>query len=416
MAKSRPAIVMVSKFIVHSDAKFNSYVNYMDRSEAKRSEKFKEFNAFKFDGYHEYMENPYKSTGLFSKDFSVMGEEEKQLLKEKFTVAQKNKSPMWQTVFSFDNAWLEEQGLMDGKVHYLNEDPIKEAVTVAMNEQMRMMKMGDTANWTAAIHYNTDNVHVHVALIEEQPTRQKIMYGGVEQFKAKIPPKVIDKMKSKFSNSLINRDLELARISYLIRSELRLGTGKDGLNDIRVRKSLTKLLNTLPEDKRLWQYGNNAMNPFKNELNYVTDLILKSENPRALKELDSKLDDEMNFFKRLYGEGTKEFERFKDYKKNKFGEMYKDNGNKILTELKAIQRNGGIEKTMQANHAAKRKPRFSAKGFVSKKNVNAIKKAFGQTRQDYLGRLAYQRMQAEKEHAVQQQNTNQQTDRGYDYD
>lgn len=413
MAKGRPAIVMVAKFVVHSDAKFNSYVNYMDRTEAQRSEKFNEFNAFTFDGYHEYMENPYKSTGLFSKDYSMMGDREKQLLKDKFTVAQENKSPMWQTVFSFDNAWLEEQGLMDGKVHYLNEDPIKEAVTLAMNEQMRLMKMGDTANWTAAVHYNTDNVHVHVALVEEVPTRQKFIYGGEEQYKAKIPPKVMDRMKSTFSNSMVNRDMELARISYLIRTELKLGTGRDGLRDVRVRKTLTNLLNKLPEDKRLWQYGNNAMIPFRDELNYVTDLILKDENPHALKELDGRLDGEMNFFKRLYGEGTKEFERFKEYKSNKLAELYKDNGNSILKELKIIQRNGGIEKVGQAG---KRRIQSGGKSFVSKKNVSAIKKAFGKNKQDYLGKLAYQRLQAEKENAAHQQKQNQETDRGYGYD
>lgn len=34
----------------------------------------------------------------------------------------------------------------------------------------------ENATWSAAIHYNTDNIHVHVATVEPAPCRQKKMY------------------------------------------------------------------------------------------------------------------------------------------------------------------------------------------------------------------------------------------------
>lgn len=258
MAKGTPAIVNVMKYVLPGSAKYGGYIRYMDREEAKRSEYFNEYNALGYDGYHSYMENPYKSTGLFSKDHDQLDSKQKMELKARFEQAEKNKSPMWQSVFSFDNNWLEEQGLYDPRIGYLNESSIKEAVHKAMETQMDTMRFGDTTEWSAAIHYNTDNIHVHVALVERVPTREWL--EDRQQFKAKVPKQTLRQMKSTFSNSMVDHDRELARISYLIRTDLADRSLQKGIaRDSGVRRDLARLMNELPADKRKWKYGMDAL-------------------------------------------------------------------------------------------------------------------------------------------------------------
>ena len=52
--------------------KFSGYIAYMSRSEAVRTESYAShnfaFDDMDFDGYNNYMSNPEKSSGLFSKD------------------------------------------------------------------------------------------------------------------------------------------------------------------------------------------------------------------------------------------------------------------------------------------------------------------------------------------------------------
>lgn len=61
-----PAIILKSKFVMAQDKIFSSYVDYVDRSEAVRNKHYKDYNAVSFAEYHVYMENPEKSTGLFT--------------------------------------------------------------------------------------------------------------------------------------------------------------------------------------------------------------------------------------------------------------------------------------------------------------------------------------------------------------
>lgn len=67
------------------------------------------------------MDDTEKSTGLFTAGVSNLSVAQKSQLKEVFKTAQDNDSLMWQTVISFDNRWLEMNGLYDSKANGRNE-------------------------------------------------------------------------------------------------------------------------------------------------------------------------------------------------------------------------------------------------------------------------------------------------------
>ncbi|EUJ42869.1 MobP2 family relaxase [Listeria riparia] len=339
MSKQRPAIVQVSKFVNASDKKYAGYINYMGRTEAQRSKYFGEYNALSFDRYQQYMHNPSKSSGLFSSGYGYLDKKGKGQYREWFKEAQENKSPMWQDVYSFDNQDLIEWGIYNPTTKSLNEAIIMDATRVAMDEKIKLMNLGDTAKWTASIHFNTDNIHVHVGMVEVQPTRPKVTYKGEEMYRGAVPKSTLDKVKSKFINHIVDRNQELAMLDHLIRKELAGSLGKQGqLKDLMLRKEMVHLINTLPPDLRKWQYGRKEMAPYRQAIDHISESFLKEKKGTELQMLNKALDNEMHFRKNLYGEGTKEFERFKDYKANKMKELYSTMGNTILKELKAIRR------------------------------------------------------------------------------
>ena len=113
-------VIVKSKFITHSSDKFNSYINYMNREEAIRNEAYSRYSL-----YSDYMGNPEKTTGLFDKEKDILSKEDINKSKKLFELAQKNKSIMWQDVFSFDNLWLEKNGLYNSRTHELDEKNLK---------------------------------------------------------------------------------------------------------------------------------------------------------------------------------------------------------------------------------------------------------------------------------------------------
>ena len=104
--ETKPGVVVVTKFCKSKSQAFMKYVDYMNREEAVRLENESQFNL-----YTDYMGNSEKTTGLFTKQKDMLSKEERDALKKGFEMAQKNGSLMWQTVISFDNWWLDENGI-----------------------------------------------------------------------------------------------------------------------------------------------------------------------------------------------------------------------------------------------------------------------------------------------------------------
>src|SRR5690625_7580768 len=122
----------------------------------------------------DYMDDNEKEGELFTKLYKYLNNEEKKEMKRNFTLAQKNGSPMWQDVISFDNEWLSEQRLYDPETKKLDEDKVKNVVRESMSTLLKAENMQESGLWTASIHYNTDNIHVHIAKIGRASCRERV--------------------------------------------------------------------------------------------------------------------------------------------------------------------------------------------------------------------------------------------------
>lgn len=352
MEEKSVGVVVISKFLISSNKKFKKYINYMGRDEAIRNEYFNRYSI-----YEDYMGNPEKTTGLFDSNSNCMSKEEKEYAQKLFEQAQKNGSVMWQDVFSFDNKWLEEQGIYDPLTGSLDENKIKNAVRKAIDYSLEKKDMKDTAIWNGAIHYNTDNIHIHVAICEPNPKTTR----------GKRTQKTLDKMKSVFVNELLNSRENYKAINDSIRNNI-VSPNEEKMNDINLKRLAKKVIKNLSDDKRQWHYGYNTMQEANKYLDEMTEYYIKTYKRKEYEELLEKLDKQEQILKEAYGEGGRE--KYKDYKQNKIDELYQRMGNAFLTEIKNIQ----LENKKTYNKPFKK--RYN-KTILSKKDINRINKALG---------------------------------------
>lgn len=111
---SSPGVIDSTKFVSATSNGFQSYLDYMNRPEAVRTEAYAWYNVAmddlketNFDTYNYYMSNPEKTSALFSDAHDFLTPEQVEQTIQLFQQAQNNRSLMWQHVVSFDNAWLE---------------------------------------------------------------------------------------------------------------------------------------------------------------------------------------------------------------------------------------------------------------------------------------------------------------------
>lgn len=366
-------IVVATEFCSPEDDAYQGYIDYMDRSEATRKEHFSDYNIF--ERYLNYMDNDKKTSidgadikkmsALFTDEFDNLSKEQKRELKKVYQTAQKNGSLMWETIISFDNAYLEKLGVYDSKTGQLNERVMKQVTRKAINAMLDNEGLNN-ATWSSTIHYNTDNIHIHVASVEAYPTRERRMYKqyvkvkekGKWQYKMilnkqtgrkeKIPildrnGKPIERMeyKGKFSSKSIklckrsvemelNKDKELNKeMTTFIRERLVKGVREgDILEDDKLRTSLMNLYEKLPHDvsQNLWKYNANIMKPYKAEIDKISRLYIKKYHEDDFNKLMIDLNTRGKQYKESYGSDN-------NFVENKIKDLYSRLGNSILREL-----------------------------------------------------------------------------------
>lgn len=352
--KITPAIIHKVRWVSCGNKKFKSYIDYIDRDEATRNHKFDSFSL-----YNDYMGNPEKSGSLFTEKNDYMNKKEIKELKKNFELAQKNKSMMWQDVFSFNNDWLIENGYLNPKTKVLDEAKIRNAIRKSMAE---LTKDGNENEliWSASIHYNTRHIHVHVASVELKPNKKNLKKDFRERGKRKM--KVIKTMKSKFINDLRNRDEFYQELDVLVRDNM-VGSKKEYsfMKDRILREKMLDMLRHLPKDKREWNYER-----IKEAKPYVDSL--------SKYYVENFCRDDFQKFKKIVIEDRKEQLKIygtpKDLSKlsephYKEADLYRRMGNTIIKELKDFVKEEEYKnKRLQY---LKEKKKYKKKSYRSKK-------------------------------------------------
>lgn len=321
-------MILASRFCVSGSDEFNNYIEYIDREQAVRAEHFTEFSL-----YNDYMANPDKTSALFTADCDRLSDEQKSQLKNSFSAAQKSGSLMWQNVISFDNRWLCQNGFYNAVTGELKEDKIVELTRSAMDVMAEKENMTDTIIWSAAIHYNTDNIHIHIAAVEYTPTRDIIRSGVFAgQQRGKLKLSTLRSMKTAAMDKLFDREKEHIRITNLIRQGIVAGTNKDELSsDRKMRRQIECIISRLPKNKSLWKYNNRAVKPVQPLINELTNMYIRKYHKKEYRQLTQKISEEQQFLTEAYGKGS---EKAAKYSENKMIDLYTRMGNTILDQLK----------------------------------------------------------------------------------
>lgn len=325
---------------------YNGYIDYIGRAEAA---------VVSYTGYQDYMDNPQKSQGLFSADKLSLSPEEKRWFKELFQTAQDNGSLLWRPIISFDNKWLAENGLYDAETNTVDRNRLAEYTQKAMSRMLKKEGLDSSAIWIAAVHNNTDNIHIHVAITEPNPQRKSMIVDGQRQFRGKFKNSSLGAAKAAIVNSVLQQSKENQMINNIIRGRIIQGK-KDRMlsSDPEFSRAFLALLAELPPDRRLWHYNMNAMEPYRPMLNSLSSLYIQRYHKEDYLQLQALIQQQEAKYSRAYGQGKKVKNNFA---KNKEADLYSRLGNQILKEMSNYQqeKEEAQKKTMRMLHRSRRK-------------------------------------------------------------
>ena len=328
-----PGIVVITKFVRSSSTVFSSYIKYMDRDEAVNGGAIhSSYSAYS----EEYMGNSEKTTGLFSMDYDQLSEEIAQIYKEQFEQAQKNGSLLWQTVVSFDNEWLEELGIYDSESQVLDEVRIRGAVRLFMKTLLDREEL-HLAAWTAAVHYNTGNIHVHIAIVDPTGERKLVkdgQYAG--EPKGTWGIRSIRYAKSAAVNELLDLDQTMKQLNDLIRQSIVKPLREQGREETILQADLEQLLIKLEQevpDFQKWKYGLSEMQSYRKEIDAITKRWLQQVHPEDWNEIQLAWNELEKQQERAYGKSS----RKQTYRMNQEKDLYKRCGNAILQTLREAE-------------------------------------------------------------------------------
>ncbi|WEV52111.1 relaxase MobL (plasmid) [Lactobacillus sp. ESL0731] len=336
---------------------YGKYIGYMMRKQALASKKKSEGlsqkeeaelarvtkGAAKYDAPNIEGKNKVLQ-GYFSSDQNTIRLKDLGSIRQKMRSAQANNSVLWQDVISFDNNYLRKMGVFDPTTGYLDEAGIRKASAAMMSNLIKEENL-NLPFWTASIHRNTDNIHIHFALVEginSRPEKHFTDKHGVEHTAPTGWRKAttIHHMKSNFTGTMFDTSSMLKEMN-LQRNKITKGMAAAFDQSLQkepsFQKELNKFVKTLPENTAKWRWADLNSNQRK-QLNNLVDLTMK-DNPSYQKwnNLFSKY---QTYYTEMYGQS-------KDNKKNTAAKKWEDlkyrAGNSLLKELRTV--------TEQSNHA-----------------------------------------------------------------
>lgn len=371
-----PGIILSGKFTLpHSSESYGGYADYLTRTEAlerdKNSENRRKKEAQEILDYHRMLRNPnidkkdkdfgryvYYTTrkyaldqknkknekgekilsGVFSDELNQMTIKDKRDFSAVLTEAQTKGSVMWEDVVSFDNAYLEENGLYNSTTGELDEERLQKATRKMMDKFAKLEDLHQP-RWMASIHRNTDNIHIHLATIELEPSRKLMIVDNKKQPRGKRKQKTLDKMKNDFGTEL----LQMSDLFYAV-TDQRQKAVEDIKKYLEMRQE--KDIYTQTIDYLDNHVGNDWHKKVKRnhvsykkldgEGKYLVDQVVKkvaSEDETFRKDLEDYHDMikvNNDIFKRMYGQ---KYDEKEEYISTRSADLKERLGNSTLKEL-----------------------------------------------------------------------------------
>lgn len=391
-----PGVVLSMEFDLPSTEPYGGWLEYIDRSEAV---------VLDYSGYQDYMDHPEKTSGLFSADRLFLAPEEKEKVKAAFDLAQENGSVLWRPIISFDNDWLAQNGLYEPETRTIDRNKLIECTRRSVAKMLEKEKLEGSAIWIGAIHSNTDNIHIHLAIVEPQPTRPVIIRDGKTQIRGKFKYGSLAAGKSAVVNGIMQQSKENQLINSIIRDAIINGKKERMLSTDRDFADLFRqLTDSLPPDHRLWKYNMDAMTPYRPAIDQLSNLYLEKYHSEDLQQLRKLLNVQQEKYRQAYGDGKT---AKNNYAQNKEQDLYTRLGNKILAELRNYDQER-IKAERKAESLRKRRMRrieqadlaiqkhLQVNEALLANSVNQLLYALDDEYQHYKNQIAYEREQLDE--------------------
>ena len=383
-------ITMMTRFVQNSGAGFSDFLDYIGREEA--------VDPFAYSEYvSEYMDNPEKTYGLFTENRDFLSEGDREKMRECFATAQDKGSLLWQSVLSFDNRWLSINGIYNFKTEMLDEEKMRECTRAAMRELFRRENM-EGFIYAAAIHKNTDNIHVHIAIADPEPVWKegagrcyRNRKGELLQ-RGKFKNKSIEAVKSKFTSEVFRGQQENIKINEIMRGQILSKQNDFSMKEnIQLRSQFIKLAESLPDDLRLLKYNNNAMLAYRADIDRLSKQYVDkyySEEMQELREL-IRIQDER--YRITYGKNA----QGRSFAQNKEAELNERLGNSILSairEYKMRERQSGRKKGSSSRKTSPKSAYYPA--------LRTIKKSLYKDIQSMKNQSAYEALRYREDNEI----------------
>ena len=369
-------IIAVCRFCEAGSKTFARYVSYIDRKDATRQSEVNKFNIFSH--YMDYMDDDMKTvadqsrqtekvSALFTRDMDTLSTVAKKGIRKAFQSAQENGSNMWQTVISFENSYLQRQGLYDPETGVLNEAQLRQAARKAIGRMLQKEKL-ENAVWTAAFHYNTDNIHIHIAIAEPEPMREKKTYtiyardedgtylrdtdghkvplrdasGKIHErkaYKGVFKRSSIEALKSTLRSEIEHNRQAYQSITRILREDL-IGDLKNKtlLNIPGFENQMMDLHKTLVSSsvhRRYWSYNQHRLADLKPQIDALSDLYIRTFHADDFQKLLAAIGTEAQRQTETYGGSSNQY--MENLLHGKEG-LYARLGNVILQQIAAYDK------------------------------------------------------------------------------
>ncbi|MFT3950671.1 MAG: relaxase MobL [Oscillospiraceae bacterium] len=318
--RSTPAVVFSMEFAQTWKIGGYDFYSYLQRPEAFVSKNHTQDAEYK--DFMNYMSNSEKSDGIFDMTHDRITYEQVEDYRDLERFSQSQGCPKYIGVMSFDNDFLLEHGILTE--HGLNTHRLKELARTGITEMIHESRKLDDDNvyWTAAIHTNTDNVHIHYQLCE---------YEKRERARDMLEVRAFDKMKSKVVNQIIGSD----RVKELtkLQREVLLPQLRESASAGNAREQITELALRLPE-RNSWQYNHGSMRGCRKAVDSCVNSIIATD-PALKEQFDGymqKVEEQTEYLMGLYGSGNRRM--YLKYKSNRIHDFYERAGNTLLREIK----------------------------------------------------------------------------------
>jgi hypothetical protein len=204
-----------------------------------------------------------------------------------------------------------------------------------MKKMLDKEGISESALWSASIHYNTDNIHIHIATVEPGRTQRPMRDNG--EPKGVWRQSTLKAGKSSVVNAILMQQEENQIINDLIRKNIVGGKREKTIAyDKELRQAFLKVYQNLPSNKQYWNYNStNLGNLNRKNLDELSKLYIQKFHKDDYEAFKQNVKKQQDKYKAAYGDGEKIVNY---YAENKEKELYERLGNSILKEMKEYDR------------------------------------------------------------------------------